>query len=745
MEDENCVYRGLVTSLSPQLKVFYVDYGNTETCSLNDLRTLPENLIDTPSVAIRVQLVDGTPQEYHNLKEGDTISIKRLDIASDGVAFVHVNGGTYTDSQLSPALSVILAEAAEGPATLTDKTEETPGLPGKVQVVHDSFIKYVVPGVTGALEILKLYSNHFVASIATKDKDCIAQYEMILELTKEGGKLPYFDNSCVPRVGDIVAAMLPSKGSFHRAMVISVEPDGYMVNFCDQGTIKLVSVVKKLPNKYICLPKAAINCRVLTYVIPEEQFYLEYYKESTSFLFKDVEFLENKKTCVLMDLKETPLCKIAMIPWETRPEGNNSKGVLSNGDRVMLLQFLTGGLFIVTPAEKNLIEDFKLFSEELNVHCKEVKLGLGKLPEKGDLVACQYLVDMNYYRARVFSIKDKVISVFFVDYGNMDTNITLEMVKPLSEEFKKFPFMAFKFNMAYGSDYKVMPRLVSYIDTLVNNKVPLVLEFHPNGVVLKTEDGVSVNEQIKRLSESEPSVKELNLAELAKTFQPPSSDGTLKAASSVNTSSQLTSVVSDVLMISNLPLTTVPVGEKVELHFLGILKSMDIMCCKADKEQLNIIAKMLKELKEFYDSAPQHPHTPVVEELCIAKFGGSDWHRAVCLFSNHNSGKHNLLFLELGCVQEVSSDNIRKMMRNPKVLRIPSLAFMCKLQVCAWYNQYIKWIQEWEIIATEGEVCAALYCKEVIADFFGKEYIPVLLPLKRKREQSTEDSVPFSN
>nr|CAD7391975.1 unnamed protein product [Timema cristinae] len=603
--------------------------------------------------------------------------------------------------------------------------------------VHDSFIKYVVPGVTGALEILKLYSNHFVASIATKDKDCIAQYEMILELTKEGGKLPYFDNSCVPHVGDIVAAMLPSKGSFHRAMVISVEPDGYMVNFCDQGTIKLVSVVKKLPNKYICLPQAAIKCRVLTYLIPEEQFYLEYYKESTSFLFKDVKFLENKKTCVLMDLKETPLCEIAMIPWETRPE---------------------------------------------------VKLGLGKLPEKGDLVACQYLVDMNYYRARVFSIKDKVISVFFVDYGNMDTNITLEMVKPLSEEFKTFPFMAFKFNMAYGSDYKVMPRLVSYIDTLVNNKVPLVLEFHPNGVVLKTEDGVSVNEQIKRLSESEPSVKELNLAELAKTFQPPSSDGTLKAASSVNTSSQLTSVVSG----------------------------------RADKEQLNIIAKMLKELKEFYDSAPQHPHTPVVEELCIAKFGairdseleinkesntdsivdnvtnndssseedgielarGSDWHRAVCLFNNHNSGKHNLLFLELGCVQEVSSDNIRKMVRNPKVLRIPSLAFMCKLQASHLVSpsnnrlkselnkergvteivstavavketgrlrnflvndDYIKWMQEWEIIATEGEVCAALYCKEVIADFFGKEYIPVLLPLKRKREQSMEDSVPFSN
>nr|CAD7576007.1 unnamed protein product [Timema californicum] len=387
MEGENCVevsvedepkcvkvYRGLVTSLTPQLKVFYVDYGNTETCSLNDLRTLPDNLIDTPSLAIRVQLVDGTPQEYHNLKEGKDISIKRVDIASDGVAFVHVNGVTYTDSQLSPALSVILAEAAEGPATLTDKTEETPGLPGKVQVVHDSFIEYVVPGVTGALEILKLYSNHFVASIATKDKDCIAQYEMILELTKEGGELPYFDNSFVPCVGDIVAAMLPSKGSFHRAMVISVEPDGYMVNFCDQGTIKLVSVIKKLPNKYICLPQAAIKCRVLTYLIPEEQFYLEYYKESTSFLFKDVKFLESKKTCVLMDLKETPLCEIAMIPWETRPEGNNSKGVLSNGDRVMLLQFLTSGLFIVTPAEKNLIEDFKLFSEELNVYCREASL-----------------------------------------------------------------------------------------------------------------------------------------------------------------------------------------------------------------------------------------------------------------------------------------------------------------------------------------------------------------------------------
>nr|CAD7203291.1 unnamed protein product [Timema douglasi] len=496
-------------------------------------------------LAIRVRLEYGTPQEYHNLKEGKDISIKRIDIASDGVAFVRVNGVTYTDSQLSAALYVTLAEAAEGPATLTDKTEETLGLPGKWQVVHNSFTEYVVPGATGVLEILKLYSNHFVASIVTKGKDCIAHYEMILELTKEGGKLPYLDISFVPRVGDIVAAMLPSKGSFHCAMVISVEPNGYMVNFCDQDTIKLVSVIKKLANKCICLQKAAIKCRVLTYLIPEEQFYLEYYKERTSFLFKDVKFLGNKKTCVLMDLKETPLCEIAMIPWKTKPEGSRSKGVLSNGDMVMLLQCFTDGLIIVTPAEKNLIEDFKLFSEELNVHCKEVKLRLGKLPAKGDLVACQYLVDMKYYRARVLSIKDEVISVFFVDYGNIDTNIPLSlMVKPLNEEFKKFPFMAFEFNMAYWSDYKVMPRLVNYIDTLVDNKVPLVLEFHPNGVVLKTEDGVSVNEQIKHLSELEPSDKDFNLADRAKAFQPPSFDRTLKPASSVNTSSQLTSLIS---------------------------------------------------------------------------------------------------------------------------------------------------------------------------------------------------------
>nr|CAD7264543.1 unnamed protein product [Timema shepardi] len=391
--------------------------------------------------AIRVRLVDGTPREYHNLKEGKDISIKRIDIASDGVAFVRVNGVTYTDSQLSAALYVTLAEAAEGPATLTDKTEETLGLPGKLQVtipvppsVHNSFIEYVVPGATGALEILKLYSNHFVASIVTKGKDCI---EVALRVSHSS--LMSSDRMKPrPCVGDIVAAMLPSKGSFHRAMVISVEPDGYMVNFCDQGTIKLVSVIKKLPNKYICLPQAAIKCRVLTYLIPEEQFYLEYYKERTSFLFKDVKFLGNKKTCVLMDLKETPLCEIAMIPRETRPEGNHSKGILSNGDMVMLLQCSTDGLIIVTPAEKNLIEDFKLFSKELNVHCKELKLRLGKLPAKGDLVACQYLVDMNYYRARVLSIKDEVISVFFVDYGNIDTDIPLSlMVKPLNEKFKK--------------------------------------------------------------------------------------------------------------------------------------------------------------------------------------------------------------------------------------------------------------------------------------------------------------------
>jgi hypothetical protein len=39
-----------VTSVKPELKVLYIDFGNEEVCSPNDVKTLPSSIMDIPAL-----------------------------------------------------------------------------------------------------------------------------------------------------------------------------------------------------------------------------------------------------------------------------------------------------------------------------------------------------------------------------------------------------------------------------------------------------------------------------------------------------------------------------------------------------------------------------------------------------------------------------------------------------------------------------------------------------------------------
>jgi hypothetical protein len=52
------------------------------------------------------------------------------------------------------------------------------------------------------------------------------------------------------------------------------------------------------------------------------------------------------------------------------------------------------------------------------------------------MVACQFAPDGNYYRAQVLEVKDEVVQVTYVDFGNLDS-VTKDKLKPLPDDLKK--------------------------------------------------------------------------------------------------------------------------------------------------------------------------------------------------------------------------------------------------------------------------------------------------------------------
>jgi len=58
------------------------------------------------------------------------------------------------------------------------------------------------------------------------------------------------------------------------------------------------------------------------------------------------------------------------------------------------------------------------------------------VPVKNELVACRFLADGNYYRAKVLDVSGDTVKLVYVDFGNMDC-ATKERLKPLTDSLKR--------------------------------------------------------------------------------------------------------------------------------------------------------------------------------------------------------------------------------------------------------------------------------------------------------------------
>lgn len=68
--------------------------------------------------------------------------------------------------------------------------------------------------------------------------------------------------------------------------------------------------------------------------------------------------------------------------------------------------------------------------------CLASALDLDRMPAKNEMVACRFLADGNYYRAKVLDVGKETVKVTYVDFGNQDC-VTKDKLKPLPESLKR--------------------------------------------------------------------------------------------------------------------------------------------------------------------------------------------------------------------------------------------------------------------------------------------------------------------
>ena len=264
------------TQSIPKVKVYFIDYGNTEVLPLNRLRKIPPNL-HFPELATNCSLVDIVPpgqcKSWPNgsIKAfGSMVRDKHLLMGvikkSSGKLLVDLkspdtNGSTTSDKPASVRDALVFLEVAKFTSPASDPN------PNVAFPVH-TYQKLAPPKEGETLQVTVTYAQSpdavYVQKFNGKDHEDmlkVLQQMMDVYTSRNGDQWqigwPYKDMVCAARYSE--------DQNWYRALVTDVTADKVAkVLFVDFGNSEELSFteLRRLPDHLVKLPTQAMKCRL---------------------------------------------------------------------------------------------------------------------------------------------------------------------------------------------------------------------------------------------------------------------------------------------------------------------------------------------------------------------------------------------------------------------------------------------------------------------------------------------------
>ena len=451
-EPDQSWYRSRIISCeSDRVKVFYVDYGNTEVLRVGQIRQATAQFTTSPAVqAVKCCVSDKlssdwTRQEITAFDRAVTaprLNCKFIDKRDDGymVELLDQSGRNVT--------SELRAESTTG--AVAGKETVTSRVPVKTYV-YECGLKV---GDVAQLEVVhvadgsSVFSCHMVGQTDDLDK-------LMTELADDCERRPAL--SSFPGVGQPCAALYSDDGGWYRATVDSIAPDDAnhrVVKFVDYGNVEscAVSSLRELDARFLRVPVRRVDCRLrrmtaasLDEVVDDllaQQFTATVVSiDGSNVLTVDLKTAESGESFEVThpELFTPPSVS---LPITSPPE---------NDVDVYVTHVISPSDFYIQPSsfESRLTD----LAEQLT-QCYDGDTGqeLTMLDFTVGSVCCaRYSADGSWYRAMIDSVMDDTVSVTFVDYGNSDA-VSRSDVRQLTERFASIPACAWHCRLAVGPD-----------------------------------------------------------------------------------------------------------------------------------------------------------------------------------------------------------------------------------------------------------------------------------------------------
>lgn len=240
-------YRGKVLqNLGHSLKVFFIDYGNTETVKMNDIRSAPDYVLAIPALSTKCIVSDCTPLSdvwaEEEKKKIETMlhsgefncEIIECDVNKEVYKVkLYSNDASNTPIFVRPAPSSRLSIT---PQNLT------------VGQDYEVYVSYVESNQKFWVQ-LKKHEND-LNSLMSDISACFAE------------DLPSTGDIVNPTEGQVCAACFSDDGAFYRSIVKNIQGSSCTVFFLDYGNKeeKRTSELFTLPQALCQLPIQAVQC-----------------------------------------------------------------------------------------------------------------------------------------------------------------------------------------------------------------------------------------------------------------------------------------------------------------------------------------------------------------------------------------------------------------------------------------------------------------------------------------------------
>lgn len=652
-EDGSWYRARVLESRGSNLKVFFIDYGNTETVTVNNVREAPDYVLAIPALSTKCIVNDCTPisrvwTEDERKKVETMLHSGEFTCEVTSVDKSDINNEVYHVKLYnldSPSTPIFVRPAA-------GKNQSIQLQMLKMEKENEVFVAFVES------------AKKFWVQLKSQDKELVSLMNDIAACFAED--LPSTGDIVNPVDGQVCAACFSDDGAFYRGLVQNVQGDSCVVFFVDYGNNekKLTTELFTLPQTLCELPAQAILCTYKGDESVVEDKLHDLVNEERPSVLKVLSGNPNSGYVVEIDSVEKSLGRISGQS-QGATVGSKAPAKLWQSYTSVIMQ--VDGLYDVCLSH---IEHPGQFFVQLIGNAKTLDVLMQAIDEVAhnyDKLTNLYqgypclakFSDGSWYRAEVTNVAVGKITVVAVDFGFTEV-LPPSQLRNTDPNFKGQPAQAVKCSVDVNrSDQSSWSSAeIERFKSLVEKSALVAKVVTKKGCVHQLD-----------LYETRGNTEKSIITELTRgSNQLAATNGSVRASSYQQQSRLQVSSVS-------LQLPDIPIGSKINLCFTAV--KLPYLYGQLTSTPVEKVAQLQTDLNMYFEkNAGDLLTTTTVGSMCCTKYVDGGWYRGMVTKCAGNQAE--VTFVDFG-------DSVNKSFNDLKVLPsslcslLPQQCLLCKI------------------------------------------------------------------